>query len=283
MRIALLALLTLLTACNSGTDTAPTSTEESAPESAEQAEGSAEPAEGEVAEEPEVEAAPDEAPANSVAHQHEAQQQEPPAAPLPLPEGECTGVTPTNPREASSPGGTVRNPLSLGASQPRWVLEDVQPRSCGFGSHYGLSEFDGPVLVVLLSAGCAYCHGQAAKLDELWWEFRADGRDVNIVIVNKTGELERRDALLERTGLPMFQDVAPVDAWGAVDGRKDDFFFYDAEGTLVAYFSSHGEVDTTLATEEGYANIRTGLQFLLGDDVELPLGGHSPHTHHHPR
>lgn len=279
MRIALLVALSLLVACNSGRDEPGSTDDAAAAETAAESEGSVE----EAAADPPTPPTPVRPSQGSIAAQHEAQQQGAPVDPLPLPAGECTGVTPANPAQAPVAGVAIEAPHALGASCPTWILQDVQPRSCGHMSHYGLDAFEGPTLVVLLSAGCGYCLGQAAKLDELWWSFRAEDRDVNIVIVNQTGQEARLPSLLERTGLPIFQDVAAVNAWQNMDGAKDDFYFYDAEGTLVAYFSSHGVVDTTLATERGYENIRTGLRFLLGDEVVLPNGGHSPHTHHHPR
>ena len=63
-----------------------------------------------------------------------------------------------------------------------------------------------------------------------------------------------------------------------MDGAKDDFFYYGADGTLTAFYSSHGEVQTTLLGDEGYQIARNTLLHLLGEDIELPSGGHSPRT-----
>ena len=263
MRIAT-AFALLFIACNSGSD-----------------------APGEAAAEIEAldEAAPDAAvppiAVNPIAAEHEAQQRGAPVDPLPLPDGECTGVAPGNPGSGPVSGTEiVADSTALGARRPSWLLQDVQPRSCGHESYYGLDSFDGPMLVVMLSAGCGYCLGQASRLDELWWDLRAEGHEPTIIIVNKSRQEARMSALLERTGLPIFQDVDEVDAWGTMGGSKDDFFYYGADGTLAAYYSSHGEVETTLAAGEGYQNARNTLLHLLGEDIELPNGGHSPHLPH---
>jgi hypothetical protein len=202
------------------------------------------------------------------------------AAPTPAPPGECVGVIPVSPADAPSVGDQREDPTALGNTRPTWMLEDVQPNSCGFGKHYSLSEFEGPTLTVLLSAGCGYCLGQAAKLDELWWELKAAGHDVNIVIINQANQEERMSALLERTGLPILQDTEEVDAWANLAGAKDDFYYY-LGGVLTAYYSSHGDAATNLSTEEGYDNARSVLLHLSGEEVALPMGGHSPNTHNH--
>ena len=264
------AFALLLVACNSGSDAPAEEPVEGSGEVPVETEPAAEPAAEETTEEP----------TDSIRAAHEAQQHGAPVDPLPLPEGECTGISPTNAGQAAAAGSSIESPTLVGSARPSWLLQDVQPRSCGYESFYGLGDFDGPVLVVLLSAGCGYCLGQAARLDELWWEFKAEGRDVNIVIVNMAQQEERLSALTERTGLPIFQDTTEVNAWGNLGGHKDDFFYYGADGALVAYYSSHGAVETTLASDDGYGIARNTLLHLLGEDIELPMGGHSPHLPH---
>ncbi len=271
----ILAFAILLAACQSTPEPSPAvdspadPTEEVVPEE----EAAADPA----ADEPEVEEPAAGTP--PVAQGQNGEQAEA-AAPTPAPPGECVGVTPVTVAEAPVVGEARENPTALGTAVPTWALEDVQPNSCGFGKHYSLSEFEGPTLIVLLSAGCGYCLGQAAKLDELWWELKAAGHDVNIVIINQTHQEERMSSLLERTGLPVLQDTEEVDAWGNLAGAKDDFYYFNG-GTLEAYYSSHGEAPTNLSRDEGYAAARSVFQHLLGEEVALPMDGHSPNTHNH--
>ena len=62
---------------------------------------------------------------------------------------------------------------------------------------------------------------------------------------------------------PIFQDTDTVDAWGLHDGVKDDFYFYDAEGTLTNFISARGDLEINLSTEEGYQNIKDALLELV--------------------
>ena len=62
--------------------------------------------------------------------------------------------------------------------------------------------------------------------------------------------------------------------WGsALSGsdNNDDFYFYDEDGILRAYYPARGSVETTLSDELGYANVRDAMLHVLGEDVVLPL------------
>ena len=173
-----------------------------------------------------------------------------------------------------SSGDPIECPTCLGSSTPNWILYDFQPLSCGAGSHYGLDQFEGhPTMVVLLSAGCSYCLGQTVKLEELWWELTGAGHEFHFVVVNLNSMAGRQPNLTDRGSFAMFQDTEEIDAWGLHGGNKDDFYFYDAGGTLRAFYPARGSVETTLSEEQGYANIRDAMLHLLDEDVELPGGG----------
>ena len=196
-----------------------------------------------------------------------------PDVPLVPPE-DCIGATPEMDHGEPSAGDPHECPTCLGEAAPDWVLYDFQPLSCGAGSHYGMDQFQGrPTMLVLLSAGCSYCLGQTVKLEELWWELTGAGHEFHFVVVNLATMADRRDNLTDRAGFPMFQDTEDLDIWGVQGGGKDDFYFYDEEGILRAYYPARGTVETYLSEDEGYGNVRDAMLYLLGEDVALPGDG----------
>lgn len=185
----------------------------------------------------------------------------------------CVGVAPQAVADGPYGGTPAECPTCVGAATPDWKLLDVQPSSCGTGRYYGLQEFVGaPTLVVLLSAGCGYCLSQAAQLEKLWWELDAAGHRFHFVIVNMWAAGGALPQLLERVSFPVFQDTQDLDVWTAMGGAKDDFYFYDSEGALAAWFKSGGVMQTALTSESGYANVRDAMLHLLGEDVAMPEG-----------
>lgn len=214
---------------------------------------------------PDADASPDADP--------DAEQDVEPDVPLTPPE-DCVGPTPEVDHEVSSTGEVLECPTCLESTTPNWTLYDFQPLSCGAGSHYGLDQFEGrPTMVVLLSAGCSYCLGQTVKLEEMWWELQGAEHEFNFVVVNLRTMADRASNLTDRGSFAMFQDTDDVNAWGLHGGGKDDFYFYDADGILRAYYPALGSVETTLSDELGYANVRDAMLYLLGEDVVLPGDG----------
>lgn len=196
-----------------------------------------------------------------------------PDVPLTPPE-DCVGPTPDMDHEESSTGEVLECPTCLEGGTPNWTLYDFQPLSCGAGSYYGLDQFQGqPTMVVLLSAGCSYCLGQTVKLEELWWELQGQDHEFNFVVVNLRTMADRASNLTDRGSFAMFQDTDEVNAWGLHGGGKDDFYFYDEDGILRAYYPARGSVETTLSDELGYANVRDAMLHVLGEDVVLPGDG----------
>ena len=195
--------------------------------------------------------------------------------PLAVPSEDCVGPHPEAHAEEPVAAAPQECPTCLGASMPNWRLYDFQPISCGFGQHYGLDQFVGrPTLVVMLSASCGYCLGQASKLEELQLELQAAGVETHFAVVNSAGTEDRQQSLADRVSFPLFQDTQDRFGWGAFNGEKDDFFIYDATGRLAAYYPSHGTVETTLSIEEGYGNLRDALLHVSGRaDVALPADG----------
>lgn len=184
---------------------------------------------------------------------------------------ECVGVEPETTYEAPYVGEPLECPTCVGSPTPDWALTDFQAISCAKGEIYGLEAFRGaPTMVVLLSAGCSYCLGQTVKLEQLWWELQAAGHEFHFVVVNLKSMSERQQNLLDRASFPMFQDTDETNVWEFMGGGKDDFYFYDSEGTLAAWFPASGDVETTLSVDEGYANVRDAMLHLLGEDVDMP-------------
>ncbi|MEE2786378.1 MAG: redoxin family protein [Myxococcota bacterium] len=187
----------------------------------------------------------------------------------------CVGVEPTRTTEDPSPGDEILAPTTPGASKPMWTLRDVQPQSCGHDQVYGLDAFDGqPLMVVLLKGTCGFCHSQAVKLQQMHYELRAEGVDIQFVIVNE--DLEGNsyaEQFVERTYFPIFQDAESVDAWGQMKGGKDDFYLYRSDGQLFAYLSFANDDDLTLSSGDGEASGYSFLKRTLYALIENDMSG----------
>jgi thiol-disulfide isomerase/thioredoxin len=164
----------------------------------------------------------------------------------------CVGVTPLTDPPAEP----------CAECAPAWRLEDVQPRSCGFGQTYGLDSFEGHVTLVALLAGwCSYCQGQTLALEQLKLELALEGYDVEMVTINGTtaNNADDQQELIDRCSFPIFQDLDEVGAWDLHGGGKDDMYIYAADGTLAQALPVEGELSTNLSTDEGYANVKQAL------------------------
>ena len=96
-------------------------------------------------------------------------------------------------------------------------------------------------------------------------ELEAEGHPVAFTAVNKTDATDDQAELVARCAFPLFQDLVPVDAWDLHDGHKDDIYIYDRDGRLAVYLPAGGEVETDLATAEGYANLRSAIVSVVGE------------------
>ena len=159
----------------------------------------------------------------------------------------------------------LTDPTTEGSSLPSWRLKDEQMQSCAHEQFYGLDAFIGtPTMVVLLWAGCSFCQQQAEKLQEMHFELTSEGDEIDFVIVNRAGPNPPIEALTDRCAFPIFQDVESVDAWAAVSGSKDDFFFYDSAGVLQRFISASDDIN--LSTESGYENVKSAALELMGQN-----------------
>ena len=179
----------------------------------------------------------------------------------------CIGQTPGTVTAMPTAGAVVESPKLIGATQPIWTLQDLQPQSCGFEDHYGLQSFrTRPLVVILLWDGCGFCRTQTEKLQEMRFEMLEAGIDVDFAIVNRASDSADVTPFVERCDFPIFQDVESVDAWGLHDGAKDDFYFYTADGILFNFMSPREPLSINLSTEEGYGNVWSAVVALAQND-----------------
>jgi hypothetical protein len=175
-------------------------------------------------------------------------------------------------------GEPLEDPTAIGSTQPFWVLQDLQPQSCGFEQFYGLQGFHGtPTMVVLLWAGCGFCQAQTVKLQQMHYELQAMGVIVNFVIVDQSSEDPPIEYLTERCNFPILQDESGVNAWSLQGGRKDDFYFYDSMGVLKNFIPSTDDVvltsyeDPPMDPTSGYTNVKNTVLDLVEHDGEPPV------------
>ena len=88
------------------------------------------------------------------------------------------------------------------------------------------------------------------------------GRDATIVIINTENGVKYQNEFTDRFTGPLLQDTVDAGAWNLLGGKKDDFFFFDSSGSLVAYLPIDGTVSINMQTAEGYANVRDLLMVI---------------------
>jgi hypothetical protein len=160
------------------------------------------------------------------------------------------------------------------STAPNFILQDLNPSSCGIGQFYGLDAFQGKVtFIVLLRSTCGYCHGQLEKLEQMRFELLLAGHDLHMLVINEKGTGEYINLLTMRTQIPILQDVSSVDAWRALShseiidgnlritgGDKDDMYIYNPDGTLYRFLDdANTEFSLNLSTDIGYQNLKGAL------------------------
>ena len=88
-------------------------------------------------------------------------------------------------------------------------------------------------------------------------EIEAEGKTVQFVGINIKGteSEEQQSKLADECTFPLLQDTEEADAWGALEGTKDDFYIYGSDGTLVAHLPARAATSTNLSEEDGYAYV----------------------------
>ena len=107
-------------------------------------------------------------------------------------------------------------------------------------------------------------------LEQMSYEFLNLGIDVNIVAINKADALETQEGLIEQCSFPLLQDTDDIDAWGKLDGGKDDFYIYQPDGQLAIHFPSGGSIATNLSSGPGYSNLRDTVLAVVEEGTSAP-------------
>ena len=100
-------------------------------------------------------------------------------------------------------------------------------------------------------------------LEQMSYEFMNLQKEVNIIAINKIDAESTQEKLASECSFVLLQDTDEVDAWGALDGGKDDFYIYAPGGQLAVHLPARGEVATDLSSGPGYANVRDTVLALL--------------------
>ncbi len=90
-------------------------------------------------------------------------------------------------------------------------------------------------------------------------ELAKEGKNYHFAIVNATLDKDTVQSLVDKVVMPIFQDTKDVDAWKQQDGKKDDFYVYDAKGKLFMHLPMGGKLNTDLGSSEGFGNVKKAL------------------------
>ncbi len=96
------------------------------------------------------------------------------------------------------------------------------------------------------------------------------GHAVHFVTVNRADGVESQEKLIKKCAFPLLQDTDELGIWAQMDGGKDDFYVFDAEGNLHTYFEYGGDMPTNLSEAEGYDAVKDAILSALGDAGPLP-------------
>jgi hypothetical protein len=80
---------------------------------------------------------------------------------------------------------------------------------------------------------------------------------VQFIAVNSDDAKDYQKLLAAECTFPLLQDDKKVDAWGQLEGGKDDFYVYDSAGKLQIHLPANGAVSVDLSTLVGYNNVKS--------------------------
>jgi len=135
---------------------------------------------------------------------------------------------------------------------PKWELEDINPGSPGYKTTYGLDAFKGKkVVVALVSDWCNSCRSQTELMQKMQDEAIAAGKgDVQMVVINDKQKSDPSQLTKLAKSIPIFQDVAGVDAWTKMnEGQATKFkgseirnsgYGFAKNGAPIMYFAPNG-------------------------------------------
>lgn len=150
-------------------------------------------------------------------------------------------------------GGAAGGPAAGGSAQfvyPSWQREDIQPQSPRRGEVYGLEAFRGrTVVAVLLEGFCTFCRSNVVVAEQLQTTLRAEGRDVEIVVLSDANASD----FSGRTRLRLFRDGEPGrPAWREMrpSPSKHDTFVFNAAGERTYFWQGSYTGDATRWTAD---------------------------------
>lgn len=135
---------------------------------------------------------------------------------------------------------------------PKWELKDINPGSAGYNTTYGLDAFKGKkVVVALVSDWCNSCRSQTQLMQKMQDEANASGHsDTVMVMINDKQKSDPSQLTKLAKDIPIFQDVAGVDAWvkmneshaGEFNGSaiRNSGYGFAKNGAAIMYFAPNG-------------------------------------------
>jgi hypothetical protein len=115
---------------------------------------------------------------------------------------------------------------------------------------YGLEAFRGRTLVVVLLEGfCTFCRSNVVVAEQLQTTLRAEGRDVEIVVLSDANASD----FSSRTRLRLFRDAEPGrPAWREMrpSPSKHDTFVFNASGERTFFWQGSYTGDATRWTAD---------------------------------
>jgi thiol-disulfide isomerase/thioredoxin len=122
---------------------------------------------------------------------------------------------------------------------PQWTLKDINPKSATFDQEVSLDDFKGKRIAVLMGAGwCASCVAQAEGMQKLKQQM---GDDMVFIVLHDK-DTASEPAMYKNLTIPVLRG----DGWTLQKGKKNDGFFYAANGRQVGYFQGAGTVYTNV-------------------------------------
>jgi len=162
-------------------------------------------------------------------------------------------IVPAAPEPSASPGASPADPAVPASSQyvyPAWQRVDVQPESPKALESYGLEEFRGrTVVVVLLEGFCTFCQNNAKVAAQLQAELRDEKRDAEIVILSDSAATQ----FVGKVAMRVFRDAeAGRPAWQQMrtGASKHDTFVFGPNGQRTYFWEGSFTGDARLWTQQ---------------------------------
>lgn len=144
---------------------------------------------------------------------------------------------------------------------PKWKLQDINPGSAGANTTYGLDAFKGKkVVVALVSDWCGSCISQTKLMQQLQDKYTAAGKNVQMVVINDKQTSDKSKLTSQVKNIPIFQDVAGVDAWAKMDAPhvgkfknseiRNSGYGFAKNGEEIMYFAPNGTGSLNLTAFE---------------------------------